>query len=191
MIQEEVVVVHSCNQTETLKHLAENTKKLSEIITGNGHPEDGICRKVALIGERQGVMVEKLQEIHVDLSNYHKDVQEAKDVAFTVKSAFEKYQASIEGEEKGKDKASTASQVNFNNIISIIGTIVIIAGLVYSVLSSRRADGVLKDKINSLGTPVIVNDRGAVVSLPEGDSLKFFRDGEFKSTIKDRQEARK
>ena len=187
MTKEEVVVVHSCTQTVTLSHLEKNVQKLSEIITGNGHPEDGICQTVALIGERQGTMVEKLQEIHNDLSNYHKEVETAKDVALTVKSAFEKYQASIVGEETGKEKASTEKQVNFNNIISIIGTIVIVIGLIYTIITSRQADNNLKSQIDNLGTPVIVNPRGMPHQLPAGDSLKFYRDGEFKNTLRDSQ----
>ena len=194
MTKEEVVVVHSCTQTVTLSHLEKNIQKLSEIITGNGHPEDGICRKVALIGERQGAMVDKLTDIHKSLADYHTETKEAKkealdarEKAMTVHSALMQYQASIAGEEKGADKASTKGQVNFNNLISIIGTILVIIGLIITVITTRRADEVLQDKINDLGTPVIVNPRGVPQQLPVGDSLKFFRDGEFKSTIRDSQ----
>lgn len=152
MTEKDVMIVHSCTQTITLAHLEKNVQKLSEIITGNGHPEDGISRKVALIGERQGVMVEKLQAIHDDLVTYHKEVETAKEVALTVKSAFEKYKSENLGVKKGKDEASTQSQVNFNNVISILGTIVIVITLIITIITGRKEDEKLKNQIDNLGT---------------------------------------
>ena len=181
---EEVVVVHSCNQTETLKHLAENSKKLSEIITGNGDPEKGIARKVAIISERQIVMSKAVEDIHESLKEYHVEVDTAKKLALTVHSALEQYKASIEGEAKGEAKVSTRTQVNFGNIISIIGTLLVLAGLIITVIISTKENKILDERINSLGTPVIINSRGLPTQLPDGDSLKYFRDGEFKDGVK-------
>jgi len=97
------------------------------------------------------------------------------------------HDAMVEGKgvKIGKTEASTKGQVAFSNIISIAGTLLVIIGLIVTVITSKRADEVLQQKINDLGTPVIVNDRGAVVPLQKGDSLKFYRDGEFKEGLRD------
>jgi hypothetical protein len=180
VVKEKIVILHDCNQVEKLKQLIDNTNKLSIIITGNGDPAKGLCRQVALIGERQGSVVQKLDEIHLSLDKYHQDLDTAKDITLKVKSAFDKYEAEMIGEEKGRDKASTAGQVSFNNIISIVGTLLVVVGLVITVLIGRKEREVLDNKIDNLGTPVIINQRGEIDRLPDGDSLKYFRDGEFK-----------
>lgn len=180
--QEKTAMVHDCNQAETLHQLEVNTRMLSEIIIGNGDPEKGISRKVALIEERQGVIVEKLSLIHDDLNEYHEETKEAKEVALKVNSAFERYKAELEGVRRGRDEISTRGQVNFNNIISVISTIIIVAGLIYTIITTRKADEDLKSQIDNLSTPVIVNPTRVVKVLSPGDLLKFSRDGEFKST---------
>jgi hypothetical protein len=66
--KEEIAVIHVCTQAESIKHLVENNNKLSVIITGNGDPEKGLCRQVALVNERQHHVLEKLGEIDVSIS---------------------------------------------------------------------------------------------------------------------------
>jgi hypothetical protein len=183
--KEKLAVIHVCTQQEAIKHLLDNTNKLSIIITGNGDPEKGLCRKVAIIAERQDGIFKKLEEIHVSLADYHAETKQAKDIALMVQSAFDKYQAESAGVEKGKEKVSTAKQVNFTNIINIIGTILVVIGLVISVLVGKNERAKIEQRIDSFGTPVILNSRGEIDKLPVGDSLKFFRDGKFKSTYKD------
>jgi len=93
------------------------------------------------------------------------------------------------GKEEVKIKLGTHKQVTFNNILSIIGTLLVLIGLIISVITSKRADNNLKRQIDNLGTPVIVNPRGITNPFPAKDSLelKFYRDGEFKDGIRDTQ----
>lgn len=85
------------------------------------------------------------------------------------------------GIEEGKVKLSTRRQSTFNNIIAIISTIVIVIGLIVTIIIGKRDRELLDQKIENLGTPVIVNSRGEIGNLPVGDSLKYFKDGEFKN----------
>ena len=182
---EKLAVIHICTEKEAIDQLIKNTNTLSIIITGNGDPEKGLCRKVAIIAERQDGIFKKLEEIHLSLVDYHEETEQAKNVALMVQSAFDKYKSTEEGKEIGMEKVSTQKQVNFNNTVSVIGTILVVIGLIITVIIGKREREGIDKKIENLGTPVIVNERGAVVPLPAGDSLKFYRDGEFKSTFRD------
>jgi hypothetical protein len=189
MKDEKVVVIHDCTQVQAIKYLVDNTSKLNLILLGNGDPEKGLCRKVAIIAERQENIFLKLSDIHVSLDNYHKETQEAKETALTVKSAFDKYESEAIGRKKGKDELSTQGQVRLNNVITVISAIVMVATLIFSSLDNKE-EGIknkeqIVNKIDNFGTPVILNSRGQIDELPAGDSLKFFRDGEFNSTYKD------
>lgn len=92
-------------------------------------------------------------------------------------------------EDKGikiaQKRAGTHSQATFNNVFTIISTVLVLIGLVVSILMGRKADAELKEQIDNFGTPVIVNSRGYIVPLPAGDSLKYFRDGEYQNSYKD------
>ena len=177
----------ACSQQDAIDHLVESNNKLSIIITGNGDPSKGLSAKVAVIE----MHVSRLEAIEKKLDTYHGQVEEYKAASQRVSSAFEQYRASIQGEARGESKVSTRNQVNFNNAISIISAILILVGIIATYLTSKKDNQALDDKINNLGTPVIINSRGLPSRLPPGDSLKFFRDGEFKSTLKDSQEAKK
>lgn len=97
------------------------------------------------------------------------------------------HEAMIEGRgvDIGKAKASTHFQVTFNSIATIISTIVIVATLLYSLKHGDKGRDSIQQSVKDLGTPAIVDSRGDVKPLPAGDSLKFFRDGEFKTGIRD------
>src|ERR1035437_503676 len=187
-----VIREHSipCAQEDAIDHLTENSNKLSILITGNGNPEKGLCRQVAIIKERQDGVLTKLVEIHDSVTLFHSKFEEAKWIAVTVQSAFEKYKAECEGEEKGLSKSSSRKQVNFNNIISIVGTIVIVVGLIITLLQVTKNNKQITtntQKIENLRTPVIVDSRGAKTPLPKGDSLTYYgNDGfkNFKDTVK-------
>ena len=93
-------------------------------------------------------------------------------------------------EDKGANqqrlKIGTHKQVTFNNVFTIISTILLLAGLVISYLLGKKDDEKLNTKIDNFGTPIIINTRtGQPSQLNPYDSLKFYRDGEFKSTYKD------
>jgi hypothetical protein len=183
-----------CSQEEAIGHLLESNQRLSIIITGNGDPEKGIARKVALINERQAGVLVKLQDIHVSLENYHKEIDEAKTMANTVSGALERYKAEVSSSVKTEKeiRAETrAERMKFLQTASvIIATIMLCITAVFSFVNHRQSIKnannieVTKDKIDELGTPVVINPRGVTVPLPPGDSLKYYRDGGLKDTMR-------
>jgi len=180
-----VAILHNCTEEYKINQLIDNVNKLSVIITGNGDPDSSLCNKLTVVKQRQDGVLKKLDEIHESLENYHSETKEAKNIAVVVQSAFEKYQAESAGVKKGKEESSTQGQVTFNNIVNIIGTILVVIGLIITVLMGKRRDEKLNNKIDNFGTPVIINSRGQIDNLPAGDSLKFYREGGFKDTYKD------
>ena len=51
----------------------ENTNKLSIIITGNGDPEKGLCRQVALVEERQKGVLDTLKKMNEELKGMNEN----------------------------------------------------------------------------------------------------------------------
>ena len=56
-----------------IQYLVDSNNKLSVIITGNGDPEKGLCRQVALIGERQHSTLERLDSIKDELKGVNEN----------------------------------------------------------------------------------------------------------------------
>jgi DNA-binding protein len=183
----EVIVLHDCTKEDVIDQLKGKVDILSIILTGNGDPEKGIARKVAIIGERQGEVLKKIDDVHITLKGYHEEVNEAKDVAKTVSNAFEKYKAEIEGKEIGTEKTIKEKREDFLKTLQTIG--IIIAAITLCITAYFSVYGSTQSVINSkkldnFGTPVIINSRGMPTALPNGDSLKFYRDGEYKDTMR-------
>ena len=178
-----------CTQEQQIQNLLDNTDKLSKIITGNGDPEKGLMRIVAVNGERQKYIIEKLETIHESINDYRKEVDEAKNISSTTQHAFEQYKAELSGEDKGVNKRNLEQQVTFNRNISIISTIVLVITVLVSIwLGGNKQDKIgsdISEKVDNLGAPVIVNERNQIVPLPKGDSIRYFRDGEYKNTMRD------
>jgi len=89
------------------------------------------------------------------------------------------------GEKQGKASVSSHKQVSFNNLFTVLGFLAVIAGLIITTIIGRNDNKKIETRIDNFGTPVIINQRGEITRLPEGDSLKYYRDGEFKDSYKD------
>jgi hypothetical protein len=185
--KEKIAVIHVCSQTEAIKHLVESNEKLSIIITGNGNPETGLCRQVALINERQHSVLTKLDKIDESINTFHEKFEEAKGIAVTAQHAINQYKEEniLLEEVKVKTKAEKRADVLKN--VEISGIVIAAIGLILTAWFSFQGNRQSKTnsaKIENLGVPVIVNPRGVVVPLPAGDQLKMFpRD--FDTTKKD------
>jgi hypothetical protein len=179
--KERVVVKHSCTQKESIKHLLDNTNKLSVIITGNGEPDKGLCRQVAIISERQGGVLKKLDKISTDISSYHAEVLEAKNVALTAQHAIEAFKTETAAFDEGikekedrdqlaADLAEKKRQDNWQRVFWIVTALLGLTGIFLNNLHTTKNS----HKIDNLGTPVITNSRGMPTVLPNGDQLKMY-----------------
>lgn len=84
-----------------------------------------------------------------------------------------------------KEKSGSHKQVTFNNVFTVLGFIVVLAGVIISIIIGKKDINNIEERIDNFGTPVIINSRGEIGRLPYGDSLKYYRDGEYKDSYKD------
>lgn len=182
---EKVAVLHVCSQKESIAHLIENGNKLSVIITGNGDPEKGLCRQVALLGERQkGVLttLDKIDEKLKDLNENHNVLlaeitRVGSDlVGFKSELTGEKAQKEKDDKEKKDKERDTiiAEELRLTKIrdrnwkIGTFITIILMAlGTAYGIIKLYAGqDKIVNNqnkivkKVDDFGTPVIVDKDG-------------------------------
>ena len=90
-----------------------------------------------------------------------------------------------EGENTYRLKIGTRKQVTFNNVFTIISTIILFITLVVTYILGYKADKRLNTKVDDLGKPVVTNPRGEKVNLPDGYSLKMWPNDFVDSVSKD------
>ena len=174
-----IEVIHTCTQAETLARHTELLDRFSKLSLGNGHPEDGFLFKLEAYINNHKTIIEDVAEIK-------KTVREAIELSGKAIHASEIYKAEMTGMEAGQGRADKKAKGRFNSAIQIITTIALIASLYVAVMEFKKSNAKTDQKIEDLGTPVIVNSRG-VTSLPSGDSIKYFTKkgySNFKDTTK-------
>lgn len=163
-------IIHRCSQKE-------NIRRINEILVGNGHPEDGLAFQFKVFMKDHTKVVEDIAEIK-------KNVNEALASSGKAARAIELYKAEVNGVEIGEGKRSVKSKLRFDTIISIIGTLVILIGLVITLHQLKKDNTMTDKKIDDLGVPVIVNPRGQTVPLPSDSKLKMYPKDFVNDTIK-------
>jgi hypothetical protein len=163
--KEKLAVIHICTQKEQIAHLLENTSKLSIIITGNGNPEHGLCRQVALIGERQTAVLNTLK----DVDNKIKEIYQTHDTILTqITSLQTKEEAKVIAEKleitKKRDrnwKIATISSI----ILTAIG---IFAGLYFGIRRIEEGQTSIKNEVQDQTIQSLKkNNRGSmIIQLP-------------------------
>lgn len=138
-----VKIVHDCTQAEKINHLLDNNNKLSVIITGNGDPDHGLCRQVALLNERHGQVLKTLDRIDTSIDCINKKFEETFIVAKTAKDAIDKFKIEVKAEEKGIQKIKkTESEIRTDRraetlkITAIITIVLMFLGICFSVYFS-------------------------------------------------------
>ena len=154
--KEKVAILHHCTERERLA-------RIEVILVGNGHPEEGYVFKVMEMGRE----ITEIKDHLTGISGIVKDLHEE---SVGVKAVL---------------KTQAEKKVNWINMaMLIVATIGMIVTAIFSYKGNEQSK-INTNKIDNFGTPVIVNPRGLIVPLPAGDSLKFFRDMEFKDNYKD------
>ena len=175
---EKVAVLHVCSQKESIAHLIENGNKLSVIITGNGDPEKGLCRQVALLGERQKGVSTTLDKIDDKL----KDVNENHNVLLAeitrVGSDLVGLKSELTGEKAQKEKddkekrlaeelALTRKRDRNWKIATYITILLMALGTTYGIIKLYAGqDKIVNNqnkivkKVDDFGIPVIVDKDG-------------------------------
>jgi hypothetical protein len=176
-IRERIEIVHICTQVETLKRQEELLSRLGLVTLGNGNPENGLLFMFR-------IFLEEDKKRQNDIAEIKTAVKESIESSLKTAKILALYKAEMHGVEIGAAKKSAKMKLKFDTVTNIIGTMIVLLGLFIAFLEFKKETVVTRDKIENLGTPVIINSRGLPAVLPTGDSLKFFRNGQLKDTMR-------
>jgi len=172
---------HLCEKEEIIS-------RLSVLLIGNGEPEKGFAFKMARMAEEQKSLTSDISEIKVsvkDLVDMHTKTFEAITKTATDLETYKKEMAQYkEGESNAEVKATRDAQIkaqtkrdNAYKTFSILALTLTIIGLAVTILLSQKNNAKTEDtnkRVENLGSPVVTNPRGEVVSLPKGYELKMW-----------------
>jgi hypothetical protein len=176
--QDKTVYIHKCSKEDVLD-------RMSRILVGNGHPEEGMAFQF------KEFMKDHVRVLN-DITEIKNKVTEAIDSSGKAIRAIETYKTETESFANGvKEKeereaiaealAARVKRDRWQRIFWIITAIIGVSGIWISVLFGVRNGNkaATREQVDNLGTPVITNSRGIIINLPEGDSIKYFREGQF------------
>ena len=167
------VYIHKCSEKEVLN-------RLSEILVGNGHPEDGLAFrfKAFMIGHEK--VLEDIVTIKDGVAKLNEKVEANAKVAVTAQRAIEKFKLESEAYDAGlkdaEDKKviadNLAKQKKRDAWQRVIWIIMAILGLTGILLNNIRSSSSAKKIDNLQANPVIENSKGVQVPLIKGDTLR-------------------
>ena len=164
------IYIHKCSEKDDIDHLLENTNKLSIIITGNGDPEKGLCRQVALVEERQKGVLDTLKKMNEELKGMNENNNVLLGEITRVGAKVNGFEKQDERERIAADLAEKKKQDGWQRVIWIVMAVLGLAGIFLNNLHTTKNSR----KIDNLGMPVITNSRGMPTMLPNGDQLRMY-----------------
>jgi len=166
---EKVAILHVCTQEEQIR-------KLSEILVGNGHPEDGYVYKVIEVCKEVKDINNKLTGITGIVKELHEE------------SIGKKAIGKTDQEKKIEKRAELLK------IVQTCMLIIVIIGLCITTYFGFRGNkkqdtiminqDVIKKRQDNLGVPVIVNKRGEVMAVPDSTKILYFNNDSMRYLIK-------
>lgn len=160
---EKVAILHACSETSILEQLIKTSDKLSIIITGNGNPENGLCRQVALIVERQTEVVKKLDKIEESLTDFHKKYEETKDIAVMAKNAIDKFKDENIVKEKTKEEIKAEKRAKITiwiKTLAFIVSAIALCFMAYGVIkTNHKSDKIIEKSDRIINETEIINFR--------------------------------
>lgn len=185
------VVVHDCTQREVIK-------RLSELIVGNGHPEDGLAFKVQESLKDREQLHKSLQSINFSLEQSNKNYISLLEDFSDVKGSLATFKAEILGEKVGENRIKKEAKEQEDSKLKLIADAraekmkklqswgLLIAALSFAVMAtftvlnhfvSRDSRDIVRDtktEVDYINTPVTNPRSGKTYLMPAGiliDSL--------------------
>jgi hypothetical protein len=173
-----------CTQEDKIAYLIDSTTKLSIIITGDGHPEEGMSERLSVIHERQQGVRKTLEAIDKNLigvnSNYN--------VLLTEITGVGKKLAVLK---EGIKTVTDAKDKNFSKTTKIIMIVIAAIGCLfaYQKLDKGQTDikgqaTKIETKVENQGIPFVTNSRGEILALPDSTKIMFWPNDSAKYIIK-------
>lgn len=175
--QKRRVVVHQCSKEELLD-------RISMVLFGNGHPEDGLAFLTRSF-------IKDHKDMQSDIKEIKSKVELAIDGAKKANNAIDSYKKEMENIEKGEGRVKKEigetkheKRERMKSSVMIISVIIAAMGMVFTAyigienrqsakrteLSTKRTEVM----VDELGAPVVVNPRGEFSALPEGYNIKMW-----------------
>ena len=164
------VYIHKCSEKDDIDHLIKSNLQLSIIITGNGEPDKGLCRQVALIGERQKGVLQAIDKVNEQLKGVNENHNVLLGEITRVGAKVNSFEKQEEKDQIAADLAEKKRQDNWQRVFWIVTALLGLTGIFLNNLHTTKNS----HKIDNLGTPVIMNQRGQAVPLQNGDQLKMY-----------------
>jgi hypothetical protein len=158
-IPKKAIVVNSCTQEEQIR-------KISLLLIGNGHPQDGYVYKVIEMGNKVNDIDKKLTGISGTVAMLYDESIKKKEVL------------------KSSDELRSERRERFRSILQLSATIIMLLGLLATAYFGYKNFTNIEEKIDNMGVPVVINSRGETVNLPDGYELKRFPNDYLNDTIK-------
>jgi len=178
-----------CNQIENIELIKNSLGSLEKIINGNGMIK-GMKTDLALVAERSNEMSEWLNDLKTKLSNtteINRELEIQRRVNIEAEKIKEKLKTEQNTEEGRKHTKKSLIWEKIGVIAAIVSVLVI---ALFSILNYSKSKtvkteiGTVIEKVDELGSPIPVNDRGERIDIPglkikmwskdfTGDSVKI------------------
>jgi hypothetical protein len=165
-----------CIHEDRFKKQEEALSQINMWLAGNHEPENGMIYKMI-------DTIKSVDMIKSDISEIKGSVNKAIQDSENTQQLLLKYKSDEEQFEKGKQAIVELQDIKEKNkrddikfAIQIITVIVVLFG---AYLGAKEFYDKLTKQYDNLGTPVVVTSRGEIGRLPKGDSIKYYRNGEF------------
>jgi len=176
--KEEVAIIHVCSEEDKINALADLTNKLSIIITGNGNPDTGICRRVAIITERQSEVIRSLEKIDRKTDGLLSEIADVHAKVISVKSEVLE---EIENKKKIADDLITAKARDWwYRVLTMIG---ILIAIYFGFKNNHKAD-IIAEKQDDQSIPFVVGERGQILALPDSTRIIWYNNDSARYLIK-------
>ncbi len=164
------VYIHKCSEKDDINHLIKSNQQLSVIITGNGDPEKGLCRQVALINERQQGVLKTIEGVHEELKGINENHNVLLAEITRVGVQVNEVEKRDERDKIAADLEEKKKQDGWQRVIWVVMALIGLTGIFLNNLHTTKNSR----KIDNLGMPVITNSRGMPTVLPNGDQLRMY-----------------
>ena len=137
----------------------DRVKRIELILVGNGHPEDGYVYKVI-------EMSKAIREINDHITGISGIVKE------------------LHEESIGKNAVKDTRKYNFEKLLKILGVLLAAGMLVIGYYNLHKQSEMVKEKINNIGIPMVMDKRGNILALPDSAKIKYMFNDSLNFTIK-------
>jgi hypothetical protein len=168
------VYIHKCSQKEVLA-------RMSEILVGDGHPEQGLAFRFSEFMQDHKKVLESIDDIKEGVKGLHTRADDNAKAAATAMSAINQYKKECEvfdqGAKETEDKILLAQQLlhknkqdNWQKVIWVIMALLAL----YGIFRNNKTSDSNSKKIDNLGTPYVSNPRGEPVQLEKGTTVRMW-----------------